>query len=96
MSEKQAITYGQLLGALFFFWLGFAPTYSSLYIALVFLVGTIKDAILKGLMVKLSMEGEELSTTTAKQGNLQGTLSSISTLATAFGSLLVSQIFSWR
>ena len=95
MSEKQAITYGQLLFGLFFFWLGFAPTYYALYLGLVFLIGTIKDAILRGLMVKLSMDGEELSSTTAKQGNLQGTLSSINTLASAFGSLIVSQIFSW-
>lgn len=90
-NEEQASVYGLLLQAMQYLGYGLVPTYWSLFVVVaVFTVGMVYDPALKALIVKESLLLPDGATV---QGNLQGVLCSIRTLATAFGSLLFAALF---
>ena len=92
--EKKAITYGYVVASLQFVVLGGATKYGYLFISLIFLAGTIADPTLLGMLVKQSMVGETVLESSSRQGNLQGTISSVKTFASAFGSIIFSRLLS--
>jgi len=95
LSEKKTIVFGYLLASCQFVVIGIARAYGTLFLSLVFLVGTMADPTVTGILVKQSMLGVTKTTSTSRLGNLQGTLSSVKTIASAIGSIVFSQLFSY-
>jgi len=95
LSEKKTIVFGYLLGACQFAVIGAAKKYGYLFFSLIFLVGAMADPTVTGILVKQSMLGVTKTTSTSRLGNLQGTLSSVKTIASAIGSTIFSQLFSY-
>lgn len=90
-NEQQASIYGFCLLAVQYLGYGFSPYYWTLFFFVTFCtVGMISDPALKALIVKESLRNPD---GLALQGNLQGVLCSIRTLATAFGSLIFGSMF---
>jgi MFS family permease len=95
LSEKKTIVLGYLLAACQFAVIGTAKKYGYLFISLIFIIGTMADPAVTGILVKQSMLGVTKMTSTSRLGNLQGLLSSVKTIGSAIGSILFSNLFSY-
>lgn len=94
-SEQTACVYGFYLLAVQYVAYGVSPWQIGLYVAvLLFTVGMVSDPALKALIVQSSLRQNPNSKENC-QGNLQGVLMSIRTLANAFGSLIFSSIYGY-
>lgn len=92
-NERQAAMYGYLLQGIQYTGYGLMPNVWGLFICVaLFSPGLVADPAIKALIVKASLSR---SSATATQGNLQGAISGLRTLCTAFGALTFPAVYSY-
>lgn len=90
-SELEVAIYGGITSAILFASLGFIPVFWGLFVPILVLApGMLCEPALKGLIVKESLKNPD---GVNLQGNLQGVMCGIRTLALGFGSLIFAAIF---
>ena len=88
-SEEQSCTYASFCSAMAFFCFALSPSVIWFYISTaVFGIYFLLTPVLNGMLVKASEGGGALD-----QGNLQGALGSLRTLAAAFGAAIMSALY---
>lgn len=91
-NEKEAAMFGYFIQAVQYVTYGLVPSVWGLFGAVVFFApGLVADPALKALIVKASVT---YGSTIHIQGNLQGAISGIRTLCTAFGALVFPTLYS--